>query len=422
MSEINYKHLKPYHLAKRPHRQPLWTRVVIRIASDLCLLGVKNKVTKVNMEGLKPPYFLLSNHMQFVDFYMMSKGTFPHPVSNVVKVDGYYRRAILLEIIGSIGTRKFVSDVSMVKNMIHVVKKNKDVLCMFPEARYSPCGTLAYLPEGVGAMAKKMNVPVVVAKHHGNYLYTPFWSYRHKRKEAVLHTEFKKILPPEQMAEMSPREIDDVIRREMRYDEYRYQYENNIRITYEKRAEGLHKVLYQCPACKTEFKMTSKGATLTCGHCGKSWEMDELGRMHATEGKTEFPHVPDWFEWQRENVKKEVAEGRYRFEDDVRVYSLYNPKKFVYLGDAKVVHDENGFTLTGNYEGQPYTVTRSSKGMYGLHVEYEYCYIEPKDCFDISTPTDSFYCYPSRENVVTKLSFATEEIYKKVNPNHTLEN
>ena len=292
MSEINYKHLKPYHLAKRPHRQPMWTRVVIRIASDLCLLGVKNKVTKVNMEGLKPPYFLLSNHMQFVDFYMMSKGTFPHPVSNVVTVDGYYRRAILLEIIGSIGTRKFVSDVSMVKNMIHVVKKNKDVLCMFPEARYSPCGTLAYLPEGVGAMAKKMNVPVVVAKHHGNYLYTPFWSYRHKRKEAVLHTEFKKILTPEQRAEMSPREIDDVIRREMRYDEYRYQYENDIRITYEKRAEGLHKVLYQCPACKTEFKMTSKGATLTCGHCGKSWEMDELGRMHATEGKTEFPTFP----------------------------------------------------------------------------------------------------------------------------------
>ena len=43
MSEINYKHLKPYHLAKRPHRQPMWTRIVIRIASDLCLLGVRTR-------------------------------------------------------------------------------------------------------------------------------------------------------------------------------------------------------------------------------------------------------------------------------------------------------------------------------------------------------------------------------------------
>ena len=145
---------------------------------------------------------------------------------------------------------------------------------MFPEARYTPIGTRAYLPEGIGAMAKKMDVPVVVAKHHGNYLYTPFWDYRHKRKEAVLHTEFKKILTPEQLRTMTAREVDDVIRAAMEYDEYRYQYENGIRITYKKRAEGLHKVLYQCPACKTEFKMTSMDPRLICTHCGKSWEMD----------------------------------------------------------------------------------------------------------------------------------------------------
>ena len=34
------------------------------------------------------------------------------------------------------------------------------------------------------------------------------------------------------------------------------------------------------------------------------------------------------------------------------------------------------------------------------------------DCFDISTEKDSFYCYPTKQNVVTKLSFATEELYK----------
>ena len=50
--------------------------------------------------------------------------------------------------------------------------------------------------------------------------------------------------------------------------------------------------------------------------------------------------------------------------------------------------------------------------MYGVHVEYDYCYIEPYDCIDISTPDDSYYCYPTKENVVTKLGFATEEIYK----------
>ena len=33
-------------------------------------------------------------------------------------------------------------------------------------------------------------------------------------------------------------------------------------------------------------------------------------------------------------------------------------------------------------------------------------------CFDISTEKDSFYCCPTKENVLTKLAFATEEIFK----------
>ena len=50
--------------------------------------------------------------------------------------------------------------------------------------------------------------------------------------------------------------------------------------------------------------------------------------------------------------------------------------------------------------------------MYGVHVEYDYCYLRPEDCVDISTDRDSFYCYPTKTDVVTKLSLATEEIYK----------
>ena len=36
----------------------------------------------------------------------------------------------------------------------------------------------------------------------------------------------------------------------------------------------------------------------------------------------------------------------------------------------------------------------------------------PFDCVDIFTEDDSFYCFPTKENVVTKLAFATEEIFR----------
>lgn len=50
--------------------------------------------------------------------------------------------------------------------------------------------------------------------------------------------------------------------------------------------------------------------------------------------------------------------------------------------------------------------------MYSLHVEYDYVYFKYTDCIDISTVDDSFYCFTSKPNVVTKVCLAVEELYK----------
>lgn len=44
-----------------------------------------------------------------------------------------------------------------------------------------------------------------------------------------------------------------------------------------------------------------------------------------------------------------------------------------------------------------------------MHIEYDY--LGRGDCVDISTQDDSFWCYLSKRDAITKLSFATEEIY-----------
>ena len=38
-------------------------------------------------------------------------------------------------------------------------------------------------------------------------------------------------------------------------------------------------------------------------------------------------------------------------------------------------------------------------------------YLGRGDCVDISVPDDSFWCYLSKKDAITKLSFATEEIF-----------
>lgn len=409
--EVNYKNKKRYKTAKYPIRQPCIITYLIWLLSKFALMGKDYKVEKINMEGLKPPYILLSNHMYFIDFELCAMGTLPHRVNNVVSIDGYYRRPFLLELIGAICTRKFTMDLHLVKSIRHVTKKG-DILSMYPEARYSPCGITSYMPESLGKLVKMNKVPVVVAVHHGNYLHSPFWNFRKKRK-VPLYTTMTQILTAEQVKSMTADEINTAIRTAMEYDDYKYQKENGIMITEPFRAEGMHKILYHCPHCNTESKMASEGCEIYCTECGKRWRLNEDGTLTAKSGETEFSHVPDWFNWEREQVRTQIQRGEYSFDDEVEVYAFPRCWRFIPLGKARLTHDsKNGFTLEGFYRGEKYHINRTPLETNSLHIEYDYCYIKPFDCVDISTENDSFYCYPKSENVVTKLAFATEEIYQ----------
>ena len=408
--DVNYKNKKRYNTAKTPMHQGIFWTSLIWLLSRIALIGKDYKVEKINMEGLKPPYMMLSNPMHFIDFELAAMGTYPYAVSNVVSIDGYVVKFFLLEWIGAIATRKFTNDLGLIKSIRKVLKRG-DILSMYPEARYSPCGTTAFLPESLGKLVKMNKVPVVAVVHHGNHLYAPFWNFRNKRK-VPFHTTMTQILTVEQVEKMSADEINEAIKNALQYDDYRYQKENGIKITESYRAEGLHKVLYQCPSCKEEYKMDSKGAELFCTACGKRWLWKEEGDLEALSGETEFTHIPDWFEWERTQVKEQIENGTYYFEDEVEVYSLPRVWRYIPLGKAKLIHDrEKGFILHGHYRGQDYHIERSRAQTNSLHVEYDFGPLYSKDFVDISPENDSFYCAPTKKNVITKLAFATEILY-----------
>ena len=207
--------------------------------------------------------------------------------------------------------------------------------------------------------------------------------------------------------------VNETLKRELQYDDYRYQKDNGILIKEPYRAEGLHKVLYQCPHCKEEFQMDSQGAELFCKACGKRWHWHENGMLEAVEGETEFDHIPDWFAWERQQVKEQIARGEYSFRDEVEVYSLPRVWRYIPLGKATLTHTpEEGFVLEGEHRGEKYRIQRQPAQTNSLHVEYDFGPIK-KDCdfVDISTENDSFYCRIDHPGKVTKLGFATEELY-----------
>jgi len=298
--------------------------------------------------------------------------------------------------------------------MIHA-KNNGDIVVLFPEARYSLCGTTAIMPKSLGKMVRMMNVPVVTLIMHGHHINSPVWNLGNRKVKPV-ESELKLLFTQEETQKLSTDEINAKIIEAFQYDEYAWQKEKGIRVKSKTRAEGLHKVLYQCPACYAEYRMSSEGITLRCDSCDKTWEMSELGELSALTGETEFTHIPDWYEWERVNVQKEIKDGKYFFESKVRIESLPNDKRFIVFEErGHLTHDMDGFRLTGSYKGEPYDIKWPAATMHSCHIEFDYLGCG-EDCVDLNTSDDTLYMFPEESGfAVTKISIATEELFKHNN-------
>ena len=402
-----------FDMAKAPVRTRWYLHPITLLLSIPTVMLHRNKLKKIGMKGIKPPYVLLCNHNAFMDFKVATKAIFPHRANYVVAIDGFIGREWLLRNVGCICKRKFTNDVMLIRQLKRTID-NGDIAVIYPEARYSLCGTTAILPESLGKMCRLLGVPVVSLICHGHHVNAPFWNTRN-RGVAPTEAEMTLLFTAEQLKSTPVAEINRRIVEAFQYDDFAWQKEKGIKIDYPKRAEGLEKVLYQCPACGKEYGMRSRGAQLSCSHCGKVWDMTELGELKAVEGKTEFSHIPDWYEWERANVRAEIDAGKYDSgELQVDVWTLPNAVKFQHLGEGTLRHSMNGFSVKGtDVDGDPFGNDWPVPALYSCHIEYDYLG-RYGDCVDLNTLEDTWYIYPKgNEFSVTKFALATEELWKK---------
>jgi hypothetical protein len=404
-----------FDMVRKPIKQKFYLKPLTWILSYPDVFKHHLKVTKVGMKGVKPPYLLLCTHMAFMDFKVTTAAIFPHRANYVVAIDGFIGREMLLRMAGGICKRKFTNDIQLIRQIRHVIVKHKDILALYPEARYSLIGTNAVLPASLGKMAKLLGVPVVMLNMHGNYLNSPCWNLTPRGNR--LAADLTHILTTEELKTLPVEAINSRINEAFTYDEYRWQKEQNIIIDHPQRAEGLHKVLYQCPHCLTEYQMESKGSHLRCTACGKEWEMTPLGELQtvvpaADESAlvVEFSHIPDWYEFERAQVRAQIQAGTYGIIVPAIVDALPNAVKFIRLGEATLSHTMEGFKLEGNFDGEAFLLEKPALSMYSCHIEYEY--FGKGDCIDLSTLDDTYYIFPRHSGFsVTKMALATEELF-----------
>lgn len=395
------------------HRRPAkpWGLLggLIRILSLPDMLGTGFTYTESRMdEAGDGPYLILMNHSSFIDLEIAYKIFFPKKFSTVCTHDAYVGKAWIMRLLGCIPTQKFVTDASLILDMMHAVKKNGTSVLMFPEAGYTLDGCGTALPRRLGMLLKKLDVPVIMVKTEGAFLRDPLYNGLRKRKTKV-SAHVSCLLTREEIADKSADELDAVLDGAFTYDGFAEQYEKGVEIREKFRATGLERILYRCASCGCEGKMKGESTGLTCSACGKHYEMNTLGRLEADDGVTEFPHVPDWFRWQRECVRREIEGGTYKLDCAVDIGIMADYKALYTVGEGRLVHDKDGFVLYGPDGSELFR--QSPTASYSLNSDY-YWY-EIGDVISIGNRDRLFYCFPKGGESVAKARLAAEEMYPR---------
>ncbi len=403
---------KRFDMLKKPTNTRLWARLIMwTIAPFWCWFSKARVKTQKEVRKIKGPYLILSTHQSYIDFPMLLTAIYPRMTNWVIAIDEFrHGGEWVMRGIGGIPKRKFQHDICTVKFMLESIKKKKRMITFYPEARFELAGVNERLDKALGKLCKQAKVPVCVFKANGNFIDSPQWSkhpYRRVRKEGHLFM----IANQQEVETLSADVLQERIEKAFVKDDYKWVVENNVHTKCKQRADGLYRILYKCPHCGKEFEMESAGIHLWCNACGSKWEMDTLFRLHGLNTDKGFTIVSDWYRWEREEVRKEVRSGNYKFTDQVRIEDFHSIKLgCIDVGNGTLVQDKNGFTVTGTVEGKPFVFEKPLSTMYSVHVEYNF--LGRGDAIDLANTDRTYFMYPlTAKNNMTKVHFAQEELY-----------
>ena len=399
---------------KLPKKPNMFWRTLIRVLCVFGMMGTKFSYTTERMELLDKdePCLVLMNHTCFHDMEVAYQILYPRPLNIVASNDGFIGFFGLMEwlmrVIGCIPTQKFVSDVRLVKDMDYCFKTLKSSVLMYPEAAYSFDGTATTLPAKMGILLKKHDVPVVMIQTFGAFGRNPLYNELQIRRHVPITAKATLLYTREEIREKSVRELSEGVQAAFGFDNFRWQKEQGLKIDQPFRADGLHRILYKCAHCGAEGTMEGRGTGITCSHCGKHYELTELGELKAAEGETEIAHIPDYYRWEREQVRQEILEGRYLLDVDVDIAMQVDNKAIYQVGKGHLVHDNTGFHLSGCDGRLDYT--QKPMAHYSLYADY-YWY-ELGDVICVGDTEVHYFCFPPKDVSVAKIRLMAEEMYK----------
>ena len=330
-----------------PH-MTLWYRFILGFGKVFILPFVYRsyhiEIEKTDKK-IKEPSLILFSHGSNYDQFAVIKGVPPY--KRYIASDALLRKKgmrIAFKLVNNfIYRRKGEKGDNVVKSAKATIERGIHV-AMAPEGGETLNGVTNYPRPRTGDMIKELDCGIVTFRIVGNYFTKPPWGMT-RSKQGKIYGKIVGVYSRDEVRQMSPEEIKEVIYKDLYVNQYEWQKEHMIPYDREGRAEFLEYVLYVCPKCGEVGHLHSHGNTFACD-CGYTVEVDEYGFFQGEDRIYET--VYDWDYWQRHEITERMKE--WVKEPDEPFYRDEHGK-FQYLdGNEPVVIDEDAtLEMAPNY-------------------------------------------------------------------------
>lgn len=246
-----------------------------------------------------PPFLLMADHSNALDAHVL--GSFSrNPVRFMANIEGVSPLAAsFAELVGAYGRRKGASDAFAIRRTFELAKAG-ETIGIFPEGDRSWDGSSSALRPGAGKFARRLGLPLVLARQSGNYLSRPRWASRPRR--GSWKVDFL-VYGADELGRMPDALVDAIIATALAKDEIRDARRAGIEFAGEGVAEGVGRLLWRCPVCGKPDAIVGRGNEISCGRCATRWALDANCRLRPLNAQpslhaADIEDLKDWHDWQ----------------------------------------------------------------------------------------------------------------------------
>jgi 1-acyl-sn-glycerol-3-phosphate acyltransferase len=319
---------------------------------------------------LKPPYVILSNHVNNLDPFFINAYV-DKPISYLAS-DEYFRNPILknlLKFTGAVPKTKFKSDFSAVKELIKM-KNNNRIIGIFPEGKRSWDGTTDEFLKSTLKLLKLLKISVVVVNLKGAHLSSPRWADKMRKGKIII--SYKKVLSGQEIKEYSLAKINEKIISALQHDEYNFQTKNMNYYKGKKLAEKLELFLFACPNCRSIDSMKSHDNNFFCKNCDYHTTYTNQGLFSTKTNKLYFNNPRDWNIWQLDYLKSfilnNVKNNKLILQEDNIFFSRgTKAKKLKKIGHGRLILDNKNLYFLNDLDNK---LVFNFNDLIGLNIQY----------------------------------------------------